>query len=254
MSVWIPRLWQNASVCLPEMSRGSLITSIPQETALKALLRWWVKTPQTRTPAVRREVLGSVSPRGPGGSAAGCAPRCPAAFPSCCRAGAGRKLSGACLLFILATRCCSSAVARRPKFNAQMTPPSSLCAQRPLRMRDCTTELRWEYNYFSVLICFVWSTAAEGWDLAFLWRGPQRTLRGRSFCCCATIRAHCCPSAPLWSPAQIWRWDYRSAGGVSFSLLPLRVSTKKRAAVWKAHRFCFCAFRAHSGDNIFSFI
>jgi len=197
---------------------------------------------------------GSVSPRGPGGSAQGVlrAARVPS---PCRRPRAGRKLPGACLLFILARRCCSAAGACRPKFNARMTPPSSPCARRLLQARDCAMELRCEYSCVSVWICFVWSTAAEGRDLSFLWRGPQRALRGRSFCCSATIRARRCPLALLWSPAQIWWGDCRrSAVGVRFSLLPLRILTKKRAAAWKARWFCFCISRARSGDTVFSFI
>lgn len=158
----------------------------PPDSALKALLRWWVETLQTRTPALGGRCPSPLSlAAGAGGSTAGCALCCPGA-------GAGRKLSGACLLFILATRCCSSAVACRPKFNAQMTPPSSPCARRLLGMRDCTTEQRGEHSYF-LLNLFCMKHSSWGWALSFLWRGSQRILRGRSSFCSAAIRARLCP-------------------------------------------------------------
>lgn len=133
-----------------------------------------------------------------------------------------------------------------------MTPPSSPWARQLLQMRDCTTELRWEYNYFSVLICFVWSTAAEGWDLSFLWRGPQRTLGGRSFCCSATIRARHCPLALLWSPVQIWWPDCRrSAVGVRFFSLAIEVFDQEKTSRLKSFfqvgfvGFCFFFLLLH---------
>lgn len=136
-----------------------------------------------KDPGGGREVPLSLLPSplsvaaGAAGSAAGCALCCPGAVPSCRRAGAGRKLSGACLLFILATRCCSSAVACRPKFNAQMTPPSRpVCPETARNEGLHNRAAARRAQLFLGFICFVWSAAAEGEPSPF----SGKVLRGLS--------------------------------------------------------------------------
>lgn len=146
-----------------------------------------------------------------------------------------------------------SAVACRPEFNAQMTPPSS--PVRPATAADETlhnraalrAQLFLEFNLFCV--------KHGSWGvrpLLSLKRSSEDSQREKFLLQCYDK-----------SPSLLFGSSVKSSADlvmrlqvccVRFSLLPLTVLPKKRAAVRKAQWFRFCTSRACSGHTIFSYI
>jgi len=221
------------------------------------VLRWWLRTIKARTPAAPGQAALRFA-EGPGGSTVQGvlhAARWLCWWLSwwlslllllCCKQEVFRCLWA---LFVLA-KALLPAVACRPKFNAQMTLPSSPSTRELLRMRDCTIELRWEWNIYCFLFVLWKARQLRGEPptsseevLRGLWKGDVPT---------ALLRAHHCSS--VVSRADLEADCRTSSITFTFSLLLWRFLTKKRKAACKGQWFGFCTSRAHGGDTIFSFI